>query len=376
MEQKSEMRFPKLKDGLQIILLIFGTSWGIYTFIYKDIWVPAKRPPAVTLAATLEELDRSEGMILIRARLAVANRGDAKVWVPALWWNVYGVSFDGADRTRSEFVSHGRPLLQKVSDSASRFSNIRSAEIVAARYQPEFETWYQPKDETVHEQLFLVPEDRFDALQIYVSAIITKSIDMLAPTSWEMKDNGELTPALWLKEKGWDKDPSRVVRFAPEADRGHRIIFDREDAGHNITTASLRLKPKSLATTPDIDTVKASQPSGAGTSRARQEGERELEATPPFYVMPSGETSAQRIDKLSPTKSGSPLRRRHGASGERAIFPPAGTAPRSISALSRASRPPSARCTAPQGFPPASPRDVRRWFVGCWQIATARLAKI
>jgi len=47
----------------------------------------------VTLAATLEELDRADGMILVRAHIAVANHGDAKVWVPALWWHVYGVSF-------------------------------------------------------------------------------------------------------------------------------------------------------------------------------------------------------------------------------------------------------------------------------------------
>jgi len=68
-------------------------------FVYKDIIVPARRPPAVTLAATLEELDRADGMILVRAHIAVANHGDAKVWVPALWWHVYGVSFSGEDRT-------------------------------------------------------------------------------------------------------------------------------------------------------------------------------------------------------------------------------------------------------------------------------------
>src|SRR5215467_3258696 len=91
MEEKSAMAFQKLKDGMQLILLIFGTSWGIYTFVYKDIIVPANRPPAVTLAAMVEELDRADGMILIRVRVVVANRGDGKVWVPALWWNVYGV---------------------------------------------------------------------------------------------------------------------------------------------------------------------------------------------------------------------------------------------------------------------------------------------
>jgi hypothetical protein len=73
MEQERAMTLQKLKDGAQLILLIFATCFGVYTFIYKDIWVPAMRPPAVTLAATVEELDRADGMVLIRAHLIVAT---------------------------------------------------------------------------------------------------------------------------------------------------------------------------------------------------------------------------------------------------------------------------------------------------------------
>ena len=250
-EQKSAMTFQKLKDGVQFILLIFGAAFGIYTFIYKDIYIPAKRPPAVTLAATVEELDHADGMILIRAHLVVANRGDAKVWVPALWWNVYGVSLGGDGRTISQFVNYARPLLQ-YDKGVSRFSNIRSVEIVAAGYERDYELWYQPKDETVHEQLFLVPEERFDAVQIYVDAYIIKNIETLAPTRWEINDQGELTPTLLLKQKGWwwDKNSGRTVPFEPETNRDHRKIFDQGDAGHDFTTASLRIKPKSLAMKP------------------------------------------------------------------------------------------------------------------------------
>src|SRR5215469_7043291 len=122
MEQERAVTLQKLKDGAQLVLLIFGTSWGVYTFVYKDIWVPTMRPPAVTLAVTVEELDRVDDMILIRAHLVVANHGEAKVWVPALWWNVYGVSFRRDDRTLSQFVNDERPQLQENNGSVSRFS--------------------------------------------------------------------------------------------------------------------------------------------------------------------------------------------------------------------------------------------------------------
>jgi hypothetical protein len=83
-----------------------------------------------------------------------------------------------------------------------------------------------------------------------VDAYITKSIDEFAPTRWEMSKEGMLTPTLVLKQRGWDKDhPERVVPFEPETNAKQRKQGDREDAGHNSTTASLRLKPKAPSAT-------------------------------------------------------------------------------------------------------------------------------
>src|SRR5262249_20312730 len=149
-----------------------------------------------------------------------------------------------------QFVNDTRPLLQDSNGSISRFSSIRSSEIIAAGYEPEYEVWYQPKDETVHERLFLVPEERFDAVKIDVEADCFKNINELAQTRWEMDDDGQLTPILLLKQKGWDKDSSRVARFTPDTNRDHRAMYYSENAGHNSTVASLRIKPKSPAGKP------------------------------------------------------------------------------------------------------------------------------
>jgi hypothetical protein len=244
-EKEGPSRTQKIKESVQFFLLLFGAGFGIYQFIYKDIYVPSRRPPAITLAATLEELDRADGMILVRAHMAVANHGDAKVWVPALWWHVYVVSFSGEDRTADQFAKDVHPLMERGDESFGRFSSVRQVEVAAAGRVLDYEYWYQPKDETAHEQLFLVPEGKFDALQIYVEAYIIKSIDEFAPTRWEMNKEGILTPTLLIKQSGWDKDhPERVMPFEPETNARQRKQGDREDAGHDSTTASLRLKPK------------------------------------------------------------------------------------------------------------------------------------
>lgn len=243
------MTFQKFKESAQFFAILFAGFWGVYTFIYKDIIVPARRPPAVTLTAKIEELNRADGMILVRAQLVVANRGDAKVWVPTLWWNVYGVSYGREDRTASRFTTDVRPLLQRGDQSVSRFSNVRLVEIVAAGRVPNHEYWFQPNDEAIQEQLFFVPESQFDAVQVYFEANIFKSIDEFAPPRWELREDG-LMPTLLLKQSGWEKDSSRVVPLAPETDRTHKQAVDRADAGHNVATASLWIRSVSKSLRP------------------------------------------------------------------------------------------------------------------------------
>lgn len=74
----------RIKDWLQIILLVFGAAWGIYTFVYKEIIVPSRRPAALRVTATLEEVGRKKDMLLVRARIVVSNQSDTKIYAPAL----------------------------------------------------------------------------------------------------------------------------------------------------------------------------------------------------------------------------------------------------------------------------------------------------
>ena len=239
----------RLKEGLQLFILAFGAVLGFYQFVYVQIIVPSRRPPAVTLAVTLEELDRADGMILVRAHLIVRNASDTKVWVPALWWNVYGVSFNGEARTPAEYAAVAAPLVKGSETSFTRYSSVRRAEVVASGRVPDFEYWYQPRDETTHEQLFLVPEGAFDVLQIFAEADITKSLDRFAPTRWVVDDEGVLSSALMLKADGWaEEHQDRVRPFVPNNEKDQRVLIgDQTDAGHNETTASIRLKPPMAA---------------------------------------------------------------------------------------------------------------------------------
>lgn len=47
------MRSEHLQEWTQTLVLLIGAVWGIYTFWYKDIWVPSLQPANLTLDSTI-----------------------------------------------------------------------------------------------------------------------------------------------------------------------------------------------------------------------------------------------------------------------------------------------------------------------------------
>ena len=45
---RSWMRSEHLQQWTQTLVLLIGAFWGIYTFWYKDIWVPSLQPANLT----------------------------------------------------------------------------------------------------------------------------------------------------------------------------------------------------------------------------------------------------------------------------------------------------------------------------------------
>lgn len=220
----------------QLIMMILGLFWGYWEFSYKEQQRQLE-PPAMTVTAKLEELDRQNCMVLVRAHLHVTNRANGKAWVPALWWNVYGISLQGEENTVPEFVKTTETGLKSGLDEQrqgyARFSSAMKWEIVSVGRNLDFEYYFNINDEARLEDLFLVPEDQFDYLQIAVQAYVARSIEAFKPTLWKVDEEGALLAQLDSKKEG----------PIDEENGAHRELLERYNVAANIDVASLRLKP-------------------------------------------------------------------------------------------------------------------------------------
>lgn len=252
------MNADAIRQWVQFLLLVFAAAWGIYQFVYKEIFVPAKRPATLAITSTLEEIARTKDKILVRARIYVVNRSDIKVYVPALWFTVRGIYLSSEDvpgtayelpATELKMEINSSDLLFGGSESYSRFSKMVAGEVIATWRLKSLETWYEPKDETTNEELFYVPLNRFSAIHLKVEIIVTKSIEALAETIWTIEEDGSIIPQLMLKQSGYKNDSSLTEPFNPDIPR-HRKWEIKSGASQNWSITTLPTE----VSTPQDDT--------------------------------------------------------------------------------------------------------------------------
>lgn len=185
-----------VRDVIQAMALLIAAMWGGYTFIYREIIIPARRPAALVVTPTLEAIGRRGDTILARATFHMANRSAGKVYAPAIWYSVRGLKLRPTDTEDTAYLRQNGERADSLYSTA-RFSEFTAADVIAVgKLAPEVETWYEPDGEQRLEQLLYIPADRYDAAQLVVQYLIAKDVGDVEEVRWRALDDGELEPRL------------------------------------------------------------------------------------------------------------------------------------------------------------------------------------
>ena len=194
----------KVKEGTQFAILLFASTWGVYTFVYKETILPSRRPATLTVTTSLEELGRTDETVFIRLRVHAANRTDRRIYVPALWYNVEAFQLSKQAGELDGFRAQIAQAPQ--ADIQSRFSAVTASDVVAVgTIYKTGATWFEPTQEDTTEVLFEVPLDRrYDALHVQSQCLLTKTLDGLELTGWDVGERGDLRPQLVVLGRPYD----------------------------------------------------------------------------------------------------------------------------------------------------------------------------
>jgi hypothetical protein len=232
------------REWVQFLTVILVAILGAWQFYFKEVLIPSRRPAVLVIGATLDAIGRRGNMVLLRARIHLVNKSTNRVYLTNLWYTATGIRFDLIDP-----LNGPEPLeVERDLDGDAWFSAFSTPplrEVVAAWKLPPDTTWYDPTDETSNEQLFYVPANRYDAVQLQVDINVMRSIADLAPEKWTVNPDGSLFPQMFLKRPGWEKDPSLVEELDPVSK--HHKWAHANGAGHNSAYATVSLSNAGLS---------------------------------------------------------------------------------------------------------------------------------
>ena len=224
------------REWVQFGILVFGVGWGVFTFILKDIWAPARRPGALDILSSLDEVGRAKADRLIRVRIIAANSSDRRIYVPALWYTVWGEGIARADAAAFLKALRSAPALSMT----ARHSKIVAAVVVASgRIAIENGTWYEPHDKTTNEAVFTIPAQGYDVLELQIKYIVTRDTVGLGSPRWDVLPSGEWMPTIMMKSKGRDS-----LEAFDDSNPRHRKWEHDNGVGFNWSVATLSLWPQ------------------------------------------------------------------------------------------------------------------------------------
>ena len=227
-----------VRDLLQSIALIIAAMWGAYTFFYREIIIPARRPAALVVTPSLEAIGRRGDTVLARATFAMVNHSDSRVYAPAIWYSVRGLKLQPVNTEDSTYQRENREGADKPYPTA-RVSQFTAADVIGeGKINTEVEYWFDPNGEQRVEQILYIPADRYDAAQLSVQYLVTKDIHELKQVRWRTTDDGDLEPRLVFAEgSAYAGPPAELSDTVPRYVRW----LKRHQGGVNFVSATLSL---------------------------------------------------------------------------------------------------------------------------------------
>jgi nitroreductase len=228
-------RSPLLHEWIRSGAVLIAAVWGVYTFIYKDIYVPSQQPAHLNLEASLKPVpDRprptaAAGLEML-LEIKATNASSRRVYLLANVWTLRGV--DTAPRTgpkvESDFLQESIQLLRDGSLLPTERGVRRTAGKMIAVGRLLGDEFIDPGNAVNRSILVHIPKE-YDAVELSLTTALLSRLQDRFPGQrlvLEVNADGDLKPLLCSTNRNSnnsgpdcrqynDKDDSDLQRYDP-----------------------------------------------------------------------------------------------------------------------------------------------------------------
>ncbi|MFM1899804.1 MAG: hypothetical protein RLZZ216_380 [Cyanobacteriota bacterium] len=226
-------RSPLLHEWIRSGGILIAAAWGVYTFIYKDIYVPSQQPAHLTLEANLSPVpdrpSRAAGLEMM-LQVKATNTSSRRVYLLANIWTLRAV--DTAPRTGakvdSEFLQESIQLLRNGSVLPTERGVRRTAGKMIAVGRLLGDDFIDPGNAVNRSILVHIPKEH-DAVELSITTALLSRRQNRFPGQrlvLEVNADGDLKPLLCSTNRNAntsepdcrqfnEKDDSELQRYDP-----------------------------------------------------------------------------------------------------------------------------------------------------------------
>lgn len=232
---ESQTKGKTLNTWVQTVFIIVAGLWGIYAFIYKEMWVPAAAPINISMNVELKEIgSRPAGngdessLSAIEMRVSATNPSTRDVFLLANVWQAIGMKIAPSD-PEDGFVQDVNALLKSQREGfVPRHSAVASSSVVATGLLFSDEV-LRPKETIARTIVFLVPTGKYDIIEVQSRLPNVAQMNRVK-VEWTFNEKEELSPKLFrLNRRGEPEAISDLQKLDP------RIYFQSATSASQLS---------------------------------------------------------------------------------------------------------------------------------------------
>ena len=193
-----------LNTWVQTIGILIAAGWGVWTFVYKEIKIPASAPTNISLNLQLKRVEKvgnQKSFDIIEMKVSATNPSSRVCYILSSAWAAYGIKLTYSNYTNIDsFYKLGTYVLNThMGHYIEKHSSLEMDSLVAVGnlFRDEF---IEPSESITTTIVFHVPRNEYDILEVhaYMPSVGLKNRVSL---KWSLDEKG-LHPNVYLLKDG------------------------------------------------------------------------------------------------------------------------------------------------------------------------------
>lgn len=205
---------------MQIAGICIAAVWGVYTFVFKEIFVPKSAPINISINLELKKIGTGSstktGLTAVQISISATNPSTREIHLFQSVWSAHGACIKVPETEQTNFTKAIEEALRTTDIyTVQRHAVAEETSIVAAG-QLFADADLKPNEKIARTIIFYVPKDDYDLVEVNAAMPSAENVSRTT-LEWRLDKDNYLKPVFYRVDKNGNRSP--IKESDAEADK-------------------------------------------------------------------------------------------------------------------------------------------------------------